>query len=153
MPGSPAHEIEVLSGDECVARLQAGELGRLAVVDPSGHPEIFPVNYFFDEGVVVFRSGPGTKLDLAPGRPVAFEVDAWDAESNSGWSVVVKGISHEITDPSDARARRIHAWPVWPAVAGAKDRWVGIWANEITGRALRSAHEEAGPQATTTVTS
>jgi nitroimidazol reductase NimA-like FMN-containing flavoprotein (pyridoxamine 5'-phosphate oxidase superfamily) len=41
-------------------------LGRLALTDPDG-PVIFPVNYAVDEGAVVFRTDPGTKLDALAG--------------------------------------------------------------------------------------
>jgi uncharacterized protein len=136
-------ELESLSDSECVKLLQANQLGRIALVDRAGHPELFPVNYFFDEGIVVFRTDPGTKLDLAPGAQVAFEVDGWEADTSAGWSVVVKGICHEMSDPADPRARRIKFWPVRPAVAGAKEHWIGIWANQITGRRLKARPEPA----------
>ena len=61
-------KLEVLSDSECVKLLRAHALGRLAMTDHNGRPEIFPINYFFDEGLVVFRTDPGTKLDLSPGR-------------------------------------------------------------------------------------
>ena len=129
-------ELEVLADSDCVKLLHANALGRIALADHNGRPEIFPVNYFFDEGLVVFRTDPGTKLDLAPGAHVAFEIDGWDPATSNAWSVVVKGISHEITD-TEGHAQRIHAWPVRPVAAGAKEHFVGIWANEITGRKIR----------------
>ena len=131
------NELEVMPDLDCVKLLQAHQLGRVAMVDHECRPEVFPVNYFFDEGIVVFRTDPGTKLDLSPGARVAFEVDGWDPDSATGWSVVVKGISHEMKDLSDARARRIRLWPVRPAVERARDHWIGIWANEITGRRVK----------------
>jgi nitroimidazol reductase NimA-like FMN-containing flavoprotein (pyridoxamine 5'-phosphate oxidase superfamily) len=54
-------------------------VGRLAVV-AGDQPEIFPVNYL-DHGSIVFRTGEGTKLAIAIGRLVAFEVDGYDAAS------------------------------------------------------------------------
>lgn len=130
---------------DCAKLLRANQLGRIALVDQQGRPQIFPVNYFFDEGIVVFRTDPGTKLDLAPGAHVAFEIDGWDQESSTGWSVVAKGISHELGNPSDALAQRIHFWPVKPVVAGARDHWIGIWVNEISGRRLRPSRQPGYP--------
>ncbi|HYM66046.1 MAG TPA: pyridoxamine 5'-phosphate oxidase family protein [Patescibacteria group bacterium] len=131
------HELEIMPELECVRLLRSNTLGRIALVDGENRPLIFPVNYFFDEGIVVFRTDPGTKLDLAPGAPVAFEIDGYEPAESIGWSVVVKGLSHDLSEPSDDRARRIHFWPVNPLVAGAKAHWIGIWANEVTGRLFR----------------
>ena len=134
MPGQPvSEELEVISGVGCVMLLRSHDLGRIALCDPESHPLIFPVNYFFDEGVVVFRTGHGTKLDLVPGAPVSFEIDGWAPNAGIGWSVLVKGIAHDITDPRD-RLERMHTWPVRPAAPGTKEHWIGIWATEITGR-------------------
>jgi uncharacterized protein len=140
-PPRATHRLEVMPDLECVRLLRSNTLGRIALVDRESRPLVFPVNYFFDEGIVVFRTDPGTKLDLAPGARVAFEIDGYDAEASTGWSVVVKGFSHDVTEPADARAKRIHFWPVNPVVAGVKGHWIGIWVNEITGRLFRPAPE------------
>ena len=126
--------LHVLPDAECVRLLQSHDLGRLALTDREARPLIFPVNYFFDEGVVVFRTAPGSKLDLAPGSHTAFEIDGWDPETRIGWSVVVKGIAHDITNPRSAPVGRMRFWPVHPVAPGAREHWIGIWANEITGR-------------------
>jgi uncharacterized protein len=53
---------------------------------------IFPLNYVFDQGGVVFRTDPGTRLEAAAdAAPVAFELDAVDEATRTGWSVVVRG--------------------------------------------------------------
>lgn len=130
---------------ECVKHLRSEELGRIALVDRSGRPLIFPVNYFFDEGVIAFRTGPGTKLDLAPGTHAAFEVDGWDREAGVGWSVVARGIAHDFTHARGALDARIHYWPVQPAAPGSRHNWIAIVVTEITGR--RFGPERAGEQA------
>ena len=56
--------LEELTDTECRNLLAERHLGRLALVDAQG-PVIFPVNYVFDQGSVVFRTDPGTKLDGA----------------------------------------------------------------------------------------
>jgi uncharacterized protein len=131
-------QIEVMSDSECVKLLRSHDLGRIAVVDRAARPLIFPINYYFDEGVVVFRTAPGTKLDLAPGAYVSFEIDGWDPNQGVGWSVLVKGIAHDITQPRGAPTGRMRYWPVHPVPPGSREHWVGIWANEITGRKFRS---------------
>jgi len=126
--------LDVLPEPECVRLLRSHDLGRLALVDREARPVIFPVNYFFDEGIVVFRTAPGSKLDLAPGSYTAFEIDGWSPDEGVGWSVVVKGIAHDITDPRGAPTGRMRYWPVHPVAPGSKEHWIGIWANTITGR-------------------
>lgn len=136
--------LEELSDAECTKRLRAGKLGRLALVDHDGKPLIFPVNYFFDEGVIAFRTGPGSKLDLAPGAYATFEIDGWDEEKGEGWSVIAKGIAHDFTHPRYAESARIRYWPVKPAAPGVGHHWIGIVVTEITGRRF-SAEAEAAP--------
>jgi hypothetical protein len=71
--------MEVVDDTECRKLLAERQLGRLAITDWEG-PMIFPVNYVFDQDLVIFRTDPGTKLDAATeGESVAFEVDAADA--------------------------------------------------------------------------
>src|SRR5829696_3820612 len=73
--GSFVHDacLEELIDAECRHLYAERHLGRLALIDAQG-PVIFPVNYVFDNGSVVFRTDPGTKLDAAAdATPVAFE--------------------------------------------------------------------------------
>jgi uncharacterized protein len=129
-----AEEIEVMPERECLRQLRTHHLGRLGVVDRSVRPLIFPVNYVFDDGVVVFRTGRGSKLDLAPGSPVCFEIDGWAAGAGIGWSVLVKGTAHDVTEPRGMPSSRMRTLPVRPMAPGTRDHWIGIDADEITGR-------------------
>ncbi len=136
--------LEVMPDVECTRHLREGRLGRLGLVDHEGRPVIFPVNYFFDEGVIAFRTGPGSKLDLAPGAYATFEIDGWDEEKGEGWSVIAKGLAHDFTQPRYATSARILYWPVKPAAPGVRLHWIGIVVTEITGRRF-SAEAEAAP--------
>jgi uncharacterized protein len=54
------------------------------------------------DDMVVFRTDPGSKLDAAAERElVAFDVDAADEATRTGWSVVVRGALAEVSDPGD----------------------------------------------------
>ena len=131
--------LETMRDAECTARLKSNDLGRIALVDDKVRPLIFPVNYHFDEGVIVFRTGPGSKLDLAPGSSVCFEIDGWEKDTGFGWSVIAKGIAHDLTHPRGAPTARMRYWPVRPAAPGSRENWIGIWVTEITGRWFRAA--------------
>jgi Pyridoxamine 5'-phosphate oxidase len=99
----PEPHMEELDEDECRKLLAERHLGRLAIPDFGG-PMIFPVNCIFDQDLVVFRTDPGSKLDAATEREsVAFEVDAVDEATRTGWSVVVRGTLADITDPTTWR--------------------------------------------------
>jgi hypothetical protein len=91
---------------ECVELLRSQPVGRLGVV-VKGRPEIFPVNYTLDASdSVVLRTAVGMKLVAAVNHPVVFEVDWFDPDWRSGWSVIVHGVAHHtgsvlgVDDPS-----------------------------------------------------
>jgi uncharacterized protein len=127
--------IEVVGDSECRRLLAERHLGRLAIPDFGG-PMIFPVSYVFDRDLVIFRTDPGTKLDAATeAELVAFEVDAVDAATRTGWSVVVRGTLAEVTDP--AHLERLRSLPLYPWAPGDKARYVRVRPHLITGRRIR----------------
>jgi uncharacterized protein len=131
----PEPRMEELDEDECRRLLAEHHLGRLAIPDFGG-PVIFPVNYVVDRDLVVFRTGPGSKLDAATEREsVAFEVDAVDEGTRTGWSVVVRGTLAELTDPADLA--RLRALPLYPWAPGEKARYVRVRPSSVTGRRIR----------------
>ncbi|MEO5839818.1 MAG: pyridoxamine 5'-phosphate oxidase family protein [Acidimicrobiales bacterium] len=124
--------IEILSFDQCRDLLTAGVVGRIGLF-VNGEPVILPVNYRYALGSIVFRTALGEKSDAAMmDKPVAFEIDDWDATQQKGWSVLVKGTAHEV-DADDAAAAEAAALQPW-ARAVERDIWVRIVPNEITGR-------------------
>lgn len=127
--------IELIDRDECVRLLAADEIGRLAI--NVGHaPTILPVNYRMDGDAVVFRSDPGAKLDLGTRAPVSFEIDGFDREQRTGWSVVVSGRLEEVTQYDAQTYDRVHELPIDPWAAGEKSHWLRIVPNHITGRRI-----------------
>ena len=121
----------VLDAQTCWQQLAGEEVGRLAV-SVRQHPDIFPVNYTVDNQTIVFRTAEGTKLfALFVDSAVAFEVDGYDAESGTAWSVVIKGHAAEIPmqDLLDDLAFPLFPWTVTP-----KPRFVRVVPYEITGR-------------------
>lgn len=123
---------EVLERRECL-RLLAGEVvGRVGVVE-AGSPLVLPVNFGLDGDVIVFRTGPGTKLSEARGHAACFEVDDFDRETRSGWSVVVRGRIEEITEHNPALLARL-ADLAEPWLEGDRSHVVRIVPSSITGR-------------------
>ena len=69
-------------------------------------PVIRSVNYVFDERSqsVVFRTAAGSKFHaLLLQANAAFEIDGIDSGSRTGWSVIILGMTEEITNPSEVR--------------------------------------------------
>ena len=84
---------------EAMVRLAGADVGRVAV-SIRGHPFVFPVNHRVVDGLVVFRTDEGTKLDGVFASPsVAYEVDGVDDEAGEAWSVVVVGHARAVADP------------------------------------------------------
>ena len=127
--------LERLDRDECLRLLAADEVGRLAIVD-FGTPAIFPVNYVMDGDTPVFRSDPGTKLDHGPRSRACFEVDSFDRETRTGWSVVVFGRLEEVTRFDGRAYHRVHALPIEPWAAGEKSHWMRVLPDRISGRRI-----------------
>jgi uncharacterized protein len=126
--------VEHLSVDQCLALLGRQGVGRLAVNDADG-PVILPVNYLLDRGSVVLRSDPGLKVDLANERaPAAFEIDGVDDVRRLGWSVLVRGLLAQVTEPSERE--RLRALDLAPYVGGDKVHLLRLDSRSITGRRI-----------------
>ncbi len=125
--------LEILSDEQCLARLRSSTVGRVGFVD-AGSPSILPVNYAMDGRAIVFRSAPGSKLSAGMmQRPVAFEIDAWNAVDHLGWSVLAKGIADEVLDGEEIA--RLEQLPVRPwSRPDLRDHWVRIMIEELSGR-------------------
>src|SRR5450631_487685 len=106
-------------------------VGRLAVI-VDDRPDIFPVNHLVDHGSVVFRTAAGTKLAGAVGHWVAFEVDGYDVETASAWSVVVKGRAQEVNRLYDVLD--VVGLPLFPWHSAPKPHFIRIEPDSITGR-------------------
>jgi nitroimidazol reductase NimA-like FMN-containing flavoprotein (pyridoxamine 5'-phosphate oxidase superfamily) len=130
--------LEIVDRDECVRLLAGEQLGRLALAT-GGEPAIFPVNYALDGEAIVFRTAPGTKLDAAGRAPAAFEIDAADPATRSGWSVVVTGRLEEVTRFLPATWERVRHLAVQPWAAGERDHWMRLVPSRITGRRIPPA--------------
>jgi nitroimidazol reductase NimA-like FMN-containing flavoprotein (pyridoxamine 5'-phosphate oxidase superfamily) len=126
--------IEWLDRQECLNLLAGDQIGRLAVLE-GGTPVIFPVNYGLDGTAIVIRTDPGTKLDDGPRSRACFEIDSFDRETKSGWSVVAVGRLEEVSR-YDSAHERVQGLPVEPWAGGEKAHWLRLVPDRITGRRL-----------------
>ncbi len=128
-------DLQTLSSIACDRHLRTERVGRVAVM-VDDHPEIFPVNYVMDErGDIFFRTDPGSKLHAAATAPtIAFEIDGYDEDRESGWSVLVVGQARWLSRPQDDAKVRTLALEPW--AAGEKGNVVRLSPLKITGRQL-----------------
>ena len=87
----------VLDEATCVELLESTPIGRIGF-STDGELLVLPINYRWYEHSVVFRTLEGHKLAAAAEQQhVCFEVDHWDADTRTGWSVVVQGVARDVT--------------------------------------------------------
>ena len=127
--------IEVIDSDECRRLLEEDEIGRVAVVIGTT-PMILPVNYTLDGEDIVIRTMPGSRLDIGQGH-AAFEVDSFDRETQSGWSVLVTGHLEEVSWYNTKDMERVQTLPVRPWAKGERNLWLRLRPDFITGRVIR----------------
>lgn len=136
--------LEVLPLAECLELIASEPLGRVAIVD-RGQPLILPVNHLVVGSAILFQSTSGSKLEAALlDRPAAFEVDGFDEDTRTGWSVVARGrVELELdTDLLDELDRM--GAPAWSEHA-LDGRWVALRADEISGRRLGASSTAEAP--------
>jgi nitroimidazol reductase NimA-like FMN-containing flavoprotein (pyridoxamine 5'-phosphate oxidase superfamily) len=123
-----------LSRQECWDLLESTTFGRVAVTVGTT-PDIFPVNYRVHDGEILVRTEAGTKLAASTlMSAVAFEIDAHDNVTHTGWSVVAKGHGREPTTLEERLA--FDDLDLEPWVDAPKTRWLAITPYEVTGRRI-----------------
>lgn len=128
--------LEILDRAECLRLLGEAVLGRVAVT-ADALPSVLPVTFKVVGDRILFRASPGTKLDAATRNAVvAFEVDEFGAAAHTGWSVLVRGVASEVTDPDDLEAVQRLELPRWAPSPG--DRIVAVSIELVSGRRVLS---------------
>jgi nitroimidazol reductase NimA-like FMN-containing flavoprotein (pyridoxamine 5'-phosphate oxidase superfamily) len=137
--------LQELTRQECVQLLEGEALGRVAVTI-GALPAVLPVNFDLLDDAIVFRTAEGTKLTAALVESVvAFEVDRADAETRSGWSVLVVGRAEEICDEATLRRARDLGLRSW--ATNIADHFVRIPLDIVTGRRIAAtAGDGLGPR-------
>jgi hypothetical protein len=133
--------LEPLTYAECVDRLRATRVGRIAVVT-DGFPLILPVNFRLTQTSprqwIAIRTRPGNVIDRAP-IFAAFEIDDFDVPRREGWSVVVRGTLHHVDPIAADFAARFDPEP-W--LLDERDSWMVLEPSTVTGRRLHQGETE-----------
>ncbi|MFL5928825.1 MAG: pyridoxamine 5'-phosphate oxidase family protein [Gaiellaceae bacterium] len=137
-----SNQLEEIDRRECFQLLGGTRFGRLAVSPPDwGTPPVIrPLTYVFDptSQSIVFRSARGSKFTamLLSGQ-AAFEIDAIDPATETGWSVIALGPVDEIRD--GAELHRLEQLELHPWAPGEKPHWIRLRVNVVSGRRITSS--------------
>ncbi|WP_405952527.1 pyridoxamine 5'-phosphate oxidase family protein [Streptomyces prunicolor] len=133
----PRRTVEI-DDAEALRLLGSVPMGRIAFTRRA-LPTIRPVNHIVDDGNIVIRTHEGAALTSrtlqadGPGVVVAYEADAIDPATHLGWSVVVTGYAHLVTDTRElARYQAL----LRPWVRQPMDYAVRIHPDLVTGLLL-----------------
>ncbi|MCL4423734.1 MAG: pyridoxamine 5'-phosphate oxidase family protein [Actinobacteria bacterium] len=134
---------------ESLRLLAHARFGRV-VLNIDGLPAALPVNLAVVDGDVIFATAPGLKLQAArAGEVVSIETDEIDRLYHLGWSVLVTGEAHEITDPQELDSLRHLDLQPW--APGAHPHLVRVRSQIVSGRritpgVLNTATVDPAPQ-------
>lgn len=134
--------VQELNREECLALLPTVPIGRL-VFTQQALPAVVPVNFVLDHGQIVVRTDASSSLSAAVrGAVVAFQVDQFDHEARTGWSVIVIGKASEVVDP--VQRERLEELPLAPWIGGVHDHIVVVPVDLVNGRRVGSMTSEQG---------
>ncbi|MGK9147791.1 pyridoxamine 5'-phosphate oxidase family protein [Plantibacter flavus] len=123
--------IELLSEETCWALTEACDIGRIAVVNDDGSPEVLPVNFLVHDRHIYIRSAPGSKLMNITSRPlVTFEVDGHDDEN--WWSVILHGGARRLAIDAEIDESGVLGLDSWNPTE--KSNFVRVTPSRLSGR-------------------
>lgn len=134
MATTQTNSLTALDPTESLALLASRPFGRI-VFTVRALPAVLVVNFTMDGSDVVVRTrADGLLARSVPGSVVAFETDLIDETTMQGWSVVLTGPAHRVSDV--AEIERLERLDMANWVAGRRDVWLRISGERITGRRL-----------------
>jgi nitroimidazol reductase NimA-like FMN-containing flavoprotein (pyridoxamine 5'-phosphate oxidase superfamily) len=132
--GGRGYALRALSPAECFDLLEPGGIGRVGFMSADGIM-MLPVNFAVTGKTIIFRTAPDTLLAVYGNAQVSFEVDHLDEALHAGWSVLLHGRAHRVTEEHEVK-RLEGGTHLEPWAAGARDVYVRITPTRISGRRL-----------------
>ena len=145
-PAAAERALRTLSPAECFALLELGGIGRVGFAAADGIM-MLPVNFAVTGKAIIFRTAPDTLLAAYANGQVSFEADHLDQALRAGWSVLVHGRAHKVTDERDVK-RLQDSTHLQPWAGGARDVYVRIAPTRISGRCIEPGRASPRPQGT-----
>ncbi len=129
------HAAEILSDDACWDLLNRAEVGRVVFAEDDDI-EVFPVNFAVGGRSILFRTAPGSKLELVGRHPrVAFEVD--EHSKAEAWSVIAWGVAERLSFDDEIEHSGVLSLVSW--TPDEKYNYVRITPDRLSGRRFRRA--------------
>ena len=129
-----------MSAEDCWARLQANNLGRLVLTD-GNFVDVLPVLYGVADHEIYLRTTRGDKLSsVVVSRRVAFEIDEPLPEGIR--TVIVQGVAHWL--PNEMTPDVVHTLGLRHFSDGNKMQWVRIEPRKVYGREYRLVETDSG---------
>jgi nitroimidazol reductase NimA-like FMN-containing flavoprotein (pyridoxamine 5'-phosphate oxidase superfamily) len=126
--------LDVLGEAECRRLLGTADVGRIAFTE-GAMPAIQPAAYALRGDDVVIPTGLGSKMAAGSrGAVLAFEVDDYDLDERTGWSVTVIGPSRLVTDPGQVAA--LDALGVQPWLPTTAHGYIALHMSVVRGRRI-----------------
>ena len=128
--------LRVLDTEECLLRLSLTAVGRVGFA-LDGEVVVLPVHHVARGPNVYFRTAGASKIGAAVAHdPMAFEVDDFDPETRSGWSVTMSGTASVVdSERLERELDQLDEAP-WPLGHSDEAVWVQIRPAQISGREL-----------------
>ncbi|PZQ90745.1 MAG: pyridoxamine 5-phosphate oxidase [Leifsonia xyli] len=126
---------EELDADTCWELLAEESIGRVVFAE-GDDIEVFPVNFAVGGRSILFRSAPGSKLELVAAHPrVAFEVD--HHSDTVAWSVIAWGSAERLAIDDEIEHSGVLELVSWSPAE--KFNYVRITPDRVSGRRFRRA--------------
>jgi hypothetical protein len=118
-PPGRRERLEECTREQSLDLLRQTAIGRLIHTDDA-MPAVTPASFTLDAvGEVVIPLPAGWRADLMDGAVVGFQADRFDERTLRGWTVLIVGRSHTVSDPAtveELRRRGPRRWGRRPAL-------------------------------------
>lgn len=141
MGSAAPRTVDVLDDAECRRLLTTVPIGRMAFTE-GALPTIQPVHFIVRNGWVVIPTRAGSKMEAASREAVvAFEVDAYDVGTRTGWNVTVIGPSRVARDAAEVGALDALGAEAW--APADNPCYILIELTVVRGRRIRITDPDA----------
>jgi nitroimidazol reductase NimA-like FMN-containing flavoprotein (pyridoxamine 5'-phosphate oxidase superfamily) len=122
------------SREQCLALVASVSIGRVVYTDQA-LPAVVPMNFVLDGDEVVIHTGSGSTLAAAiRNAVVAFQVDDFDSDTTTGWSVTITGRARLVDGGEEATG--LARLPLRPWVPTKNGQFIRIPARHVGGHRL-----------------
>jgi uncharacterized protein len=130
------------SREQCLALVASVPIGRVVYTDQA-LPAVLPMNFALERDEVVIHTGSGSTLAAAiRNAVVAFQVDDFDPDTMTGWSVTITGQAR-LAEGGEEEATRLARLPLRPWVPTTNGQFIRIPARHVRGHRLGPARTDA----------